>query len=168
MAEITRRRTGELWRELFNILWAAPAGLQASAALQALAQRVTLTPYEAAAYESGGRRFDKIVRFATVDCVKAGWLVKDKGIWIVTDEGRQQHATLTDPEAFYRRAVQLYNEWRASQPDAQDATVPAPESPETLSLDNAAKAVSITFEGTSERMLCSKLSLMRRLSCSCA
>ncbi|MFM2448954.1 MAG: hypothetical protein RIS44_1404 [Pseudomonadota bacterium] len=150
MAEITRRRTGELLRELFNILMAAPAGLQASAALQALAQRVTLTPYEAATYESGGRRFDKIVRFATVDCVKAGWLVKDKGIWKVTDEGRKLHATLTEPEAFYRRAVQLYNEWRASQPDAQDAAVPTPESPEALSLDNAAKAVSITFEEAEE------------------
>ena len=53
MAEITRRRTGELLRELFNILMAAPDGVQASAALQALASRVTLTPYEADCYESG-------------------------------------------------------------------------------------------------------------------
>ena len=76
MAEITRRRTGELLRELFNILMAEPDGVQASAALQALAARITLTPYEADSFESGGRRFEKIVRFATVDCVKAGWLVK--------------------------------------------------------------------------------------------
>jgi hypothetical protein len=51
------------------------------AALQTLSERVTLSPYEADTYESGGRRFDKIVRFATVDCVKAGWLEKNKGIW---------------------------------------------------------------------------------------
>ena len=36
MAEITRRRTGELLRELFKLLMAAPEGLQASAALAAL------------------------------------------------------------------------------------------------------------------------------------
>ena len=106
MPEITRRRTGEL----FRLLMAAPAGLQASAALQALAGRVTLTPYEADSYESGGRRFDKIVRFATVDCVKAGWLEKNKGIWTITDEWRKVHAELKDPEAFYRRAVKLYSE----------------------------------------------------------
>jgi restriction system protein len=116
MAEITRRRTGELLRELFNILMSTPDGLRASEALQTLSERVTLTPYEADSYESGGRRFDKIVRFATVDCVKAGWLLKDKGIWSITDEGRKVHAELVDPEAFYRQAVKLYNKTKASPP----------------------------------------------------
>lgn len=149
MTEITRRRTGELLRELFSILMASPAGLQASAALQALAERVTLTPYEADTYESGGRRFDKIVRFATVDCVKAGWLEKDKGIWTITDEGRKMHAELTDPEAFYRRAVKLYSEWRAAQPDAEPATVATgADAPEE---DSPSKAVSITFEKAEEQ-----------------
>lgn len=149
MAEITRRRTGELLRELFSILMASPAGLQASAALQALAERVTLTPYESDTYESGGRRFDKIVRFATVDCVKAGWLEKDKGIWTITDEGRKMHAELTDPEVFYRRAVKLYGEWRAAQPDAEPATVTTgADAPDE---DSPSKAVSITFEKAEEQ-----------------
>lgn len=149
MAEITRRRTGELLRELFSILMATPAGLQASAALQALAERVTLTPYESDTYESGGRRFDKIVRFATVDCVKAGWLEKDKGIWTITDEGRKMHAELTDPEMFYRRAVKLYGEWRAAQPDAEPATVTTgADAPDE---DSPSKAVSITFEKAEEQ-----------------
>lgn len=149
MAEITRRRTGELLRELFSILMASPEGLQASAALQALAGRVTLTPYESDTYESGGRRFDKIVRFATVDCVKAGWLEKDKGIWTITDEGRKMHAELTDPEVFYRRAVKLYGEWRAAQPDAEPATVTTgADAPDE---DSPSKAVSITFEKAEEQ-----------------
>ncbi|AQZ97141.1 hypothetical protein B5M06_01560 [Comamonas kerstersii] len=42
MAEVTRRRTGELLRELFHILMADPEGVQASAALQALASKVQL------------------------------------------------------------------------------------------------------------------------------
>lgn len=151
MAEITRRRTGELLRELFKLLMAAPEGLQASAALAALAGRVTLTPYEADNYDSGGRRFDKIVRFATVDCVKAGWLVKEKGIWTITDEGRKAHAELTDPEAFYRRACKLYAEWKAAQPDADVAPSPSTTpDPDPLAQDNTAKAVSITFEEAEE------------------
>lgn len=152
MAEITRRRTGELLRELFNILMAASEGLRASDALKALADRVTLTPYEADSYDSGGRRFDKIVRFATVDCVKAGWLVKDKGIWTITDEGRKAHAELKDPEAFYRRACKLYAEWKASQPDSD--TPPSPGTPASNSTDDtesAAKAVSVTFEEAEEQ-----------------
>ena len=78
MAEITRQRTGELLRKLFEILKQAPDGLPAMEALTALESAVTLTTYEAGDYPSGGRRFEKIVRFATVDCVKAGWLQKNK------------------------------------------------------------------------------------------
>lgn len=44
MAEITRRRTGELLRVLFGLLRTAPDGLQASEALRQLAARVQLTP----------------------------------------------------------------------------------------------------------------------------
>jgi restriction system protein len=46
--------------------------------LRALAGRLTWTLFEAANYESGSRRFEKIARFATVDCVKAGRLVTDR------------------------------------------------------------------------------------------
>jgi restriction system protein len=67
MAEITRRRTGELLRKLFDILMATPDGMKAKDALAALASRVQLTPHEAGNYPVGGRRFEKIVRFGTVD-----------------------------------------------------------------------------------------------------
>lgn len=77
MAEITRKRTGELLRKLFEILKQSPEGMPAGAALEQLANAVQLTEYEAGNYASGTRRFDKIVRFATVDCVKAGWLALD-------------------------------------------------------------------------------------------
>jgi restriction system protein len=150
MAEITRRRTGELLRELFSILMATPDGLRASDALRTLVGRVTLTKYEADVYESGGRRFEKIVRFATVDCVKAGWLMKDKGIWNITDEGRKAYAELNDPEAFYRRACKLYAEWSAAQPDAEPAAAVESAGADGLAHENSSKAVSITFEEAEE------------------
>jgi restriction system protein len=145
MAEITRRRTGELLRALFKLLMASPDGLPARIALQQLEQQLTLTEYEKGEYDSGGRRFDKIVRFATVDCVKAGWLVKDKGTWLVTEEGRDVYKKLTDPEAFYRQAVKLYQQWRATQPDAEPAT------PEEVDDTSSGKAASITLEEAEEQ-----------------
>ena len=52
----------------------------------------------------------------------------------MTDEGRKAHAEMTDPGVFYRRGVKLYNEWRATQPDAEpapsSADVDAPDVPE--------------------------------------
>ena len=152
MAEVTRRRTGEFLRELFSILMVTPEGMRATDALQVLASRFTLTPYEAGYYESGSRRFEKIVRFATVDCVKAGWMVKDKGIWNVTDAGEAAHAELPDPEAFYKRACKLYAEWKAAQPDSEGSAAEVAAVVNAVDdVDNNAKAASVTFEEAEEQ-----------------
>ncbi len=66
-------------RALFELLIPIPEGMQAREALAVLENRLTLSVYEKGEYASGGKRFDKIVRFATVDLVKAGWLYKEKG-----------------------------------------------------------------------------------------
>ena len=83
-----------------------------------------LTEYEAGAYSSGGRRFEIIIRWATVDLVKAGWLQKHKGIWSVTETGKTAYQTYTDGETFYREAVKLYRQWKQDQ---------ASEAPSSLS-----------------------------------
>src|SRR5450830_1656072 len=115
MAEITRKRTGEFLRKLFEILIDAPDGMQARDALTALSGLVTLTDYEAGMFDSGGQRFEKIVRFATVDCVKAGWLVKHKGTWTITEAGIAAYRELKDPELFYRTALKFYRQWKQAQ-----------------------------------------------------
>jgi len=148
MAEITRRRCGELLRKLFEILMPLPEGLSARTALEKLADSVTLTEYEAGIYESTGtRRFEKIVRFATVDCVKAGWLLKRKGMWSITDVGIEAYKKWTDPESFYKEAVRLYHIWKKGQKGLQASTENlAPDG----DVDEAEKSSSITFEQADE------------------
>jgi len=146
MAEITRRRCGELLKKLFEILIATPDGLQARAALEKLASSVTLTDYESGVYESTGtRRFEKIVRFATVDCVKAGWFLKIKGTWLVTDAGRAAYTKYPDPEAFYREAVRLYRAWRTGRGEKSSPVSDPVES------ENIEESVSVTFEQAEEQ-----------------
>lgn len=127
MAEITRRRTGELLRKLFEILMAQPEGMRAKDALAALAARSQLSEYEAGSYARGSRRFEKIVRFATVDTVKAGWLTKAKGVWTVTEAGREAHRKLVEPDDFYREAVRLYHEWKNVQLTEEESEPALPE-----------------------------------------
>lgn len=143
MPEITRRRTGEMLRQLFEVLLPVPEGVQARDALGALEKRLTLSEYEQGDYPSGGRRFEKIVRFATVDLVKAGWLHKEKGRWTVTDEGKQAYDSLRDPEDFYKEAVRLFHQWRASQPDDVEPAEAVDDAP--------AKSASITLEEAEEQ-----------------
>lgn len=142
--DVTRRRVGELLRGLFEILLEHPEGMQAREALDQLAAKITLTEHERGSYENGGRRFDKIVRFGTVDCVKAGWLIKNKGRWSVTEEGRRALQKYPDPAEFYGVASQLYRAWRAAQPDAVSDE-------ETGDGNTSARTISVTYEGAEEQ-----------------
>jgi len=145
MPEITSQRTGEFLRKLFAILIPHPDGMQARDALEALANSVELTEYEKGNYPSGSRRFEKIVRFATVDCVKAGWLTKSKGHWIVTEEGRSALKKYADPEDFYKEAVRLYRQWKTTQ------SAPETEADVETEVTASATTASITFEEAEEQ-----------------
>lgn len=148
MADVTRRRTGEMLRKLFEMLMGQPDGMQAKDALAALASSMQLTPYEAGNYSAGGRRFERIVRFATVDTVKAGWLLKSKGRWFVTDAGRKAFAQYLDPESFYKEACRLYHQWRTSNPPTDAGT----DAVDTEGAgDVAGREVTQTFEEAEER-----------------
>lgn len=118
MADITRRRTGEFLRIVFELLRDKFDGLPAKDILDAIPQSIKLTEYESGYYPStpNSPRFEKIVRFATIDLVKAGWLVKSKGRWFITEEGWQAYKKYTDPEDFYKEAVRLYQVWKRSRP----------------------------------------------------
>ena len=149
MADVTRRRTGELLRKLFEILMAVPDEVRAQDALAMLANAVELTEYEAGNYPTGGRRFEKNVRFSTVDTVKAGWLLKNNGHWSVTDAGRSAYKKFQDPEAFYKEAVRLYREWKLSQPQDADAEVLVDA--DELGSDGAAREFTLTYELADEQ-----------------
>lgn len=119
MAEITPRRQGELVRGVFSILKDAPEGLQAAEVLRQLAVAVPPTSFESSNYEStpNVRRYEKIVRFSTIGPVKAGWLIKEKGQWSLTEDGRNAYEQFSDPEAFYRESKRLYRAWKKAQPE---------------------------------------------------
>jgi restriction system protein len=123
-----------------------PDGTRAGVALTLLAKGVTLTDFEAGQYEGGARRFDKIVRFATVDCVKAGWLLKTKGTWSITDDGKLAYSKFSDPEAFHREARRLYGQWKRGQKPQNGACAVEPEEA------TGAEQATITFEEDQEML----------------
>lgn len=141
---ITRERTGVLLRKLFELLIASEEGLQAKVALAALEGAVTLSDYEAGEYPSGGRRFEKIVRFATVDAVKAGWMRKEQGVWTVTDLGVTALHEIADPAEFYREAARLYRDWKKEQELTE-------EDEASVELQAEAHDAQITYEMAEEQ-----------------
>lgn len=121
MAEITRRRSGELVRGVFRLLMDASDALPAKDVLRRLEEVVPPTPFEDSSYPNrpNVRRYEKIVRFSTITAVKAGWLLKNKGAWSLTEAGRDAFAKFKDPEEFNREARRLYHQWKADQPPAE-------------------------------------------------
>lgn len=118
MAETTRKRLGELTRGVFAVLVDLTDPLPVSQVLKLVAERVPPTPFEQEMLPRypNIRRFDNTIRFATVTTVKAGWLVKAKGEWSLTDGGRIAYNRFVEPEEFRREAERLYRAWKETQP----------------------------------------------------
>ena len=134
---ITRERTGLLLQTLFKVLLEHSDGMAARNALEIVANRIQLTPHEAGEYETGGRRFDKILRFATVDAVKAGWMIKTKGTWAITEAGQDALKTFLKPDEFYREASRLYWKWRRANPVEVEPEESADERSATITFEEA-------------------------------
>lgn len=122
MAGADRHRQGEIVRAAFTVLLDKPEGMQVKDLTAAVEANLPLTAFELADYPStpGSRRFDKMIRFFTIPAVKAGWLIKSKGDWILTDEGKVALDTYTDPATFMRESVKRYHDWQKTQPVADE------------------------------------------------
>lgn len=121
MGETTRKRSGELTRGVFSILLDEPEGLSTKEIFPRLEEAVPPTAFERQMYpnQSDVRRYENIVRFATITCVKAGWLVKNRGHWLLTEAGKQAYLSTNDPEEFYRRSWDEYRKWKEGQPSRE-------------------------------------------------
>jgi restriction system protein len=78
--------------------------------------KLNLTDYEKEPYaKSGYIRWQAIVHFWSIDCVKAGFVEKSGGKWILTEQGIE--ALQMKPVDFIRLATRRYREWKHRQPD---------------------------------------------------
>ena len=134
MAEITRRRNGEMTQALFGVLADSPDGLPAREAIDRVEKVLKPTPFEDSEYPNrpGVRRFPNILRFVTIWLVKAGWMVKRRGTWSVTEDGASALERFPDPEDLFREANRLYQKWRAEQPVTVVEPVEAEPSPGSI------------------------------------
>jgi restriction system protein len=145
-APLDKKRRAELLHSVFDALEEHPEGIAARDALAAVENTLALTEYEQENYPGTDlRRFEKTVRFQTINAVKAGWMLKEKGVWSTTEAGKEAYATYRDPEQFYDQARALYKAWaKANKRSSGEASVDSVE-------EDAAQADgSITAEKAEE------------------
>ena len=81
---------------------------------------VEFNEYESHRYEKTGYvRWESILHFYTIDCMKAGYLRKQNGIWYLTDEGEK--AMKLGPEKLLETATKKYREWDKKKKEKENA-----------------------------------------------
>ena len=128
----------------FKILKNAGGELRGKEVVDKIRDSVDFDDYEKHRYEKTGYiRWESILHFYTIDCMKAGFLRKNKGLWILTSEGEE--AIKLGPEKLLSTATKIYREWDAKRKlgktDDEDET-------EEITIDKgqAQKALLSQFE----------------------
>jgi restriction system protein len=100
--------------EALKILKENGGQLPGKEVIEKIRGRIEFTDWEKETYEKTGYiRWESILHFFTIDCIKAGYLRKNKGIWYLTEEGEK--ALKLEPIKLLETANKLYREWAAEK-----------------------------------------------------
>lgn len=88
--------------------------------IEKITSKVIFEKWEEERYESNGQlKWLTIFLFYSIDCMKAGWITKNKGIWYITEEGK--NAYKLGKEQLLEKAGIAYREWRSSNDKTKDS-----------------------------------------------
>lgn len=86
-----------------------------------LPEKVNLTSWELETYsKTGNIRWQSILHFFSIDCIKAGYMRKDKGIWYLTPEGEK--AIELGERKLLESATAKYREWAAINKEKKESS----------------------------------------------
>jgi restriction system protein len=106
----------------FEILQASGRQLPSGELMTKVEQKVVLDDWARESLKSGGVRWRVILQFFTIDCVKAGYLIKKDRIWYLTPEG--ETAMKLGPLKLLDAAGEAYDKWRETTPKADVPDLP--------------------------------------------
>ena len=108
--------------------------------IEEVEKRVTLGEWERERYEKTGHiRWRSVLHFFTIDLIKAGFLIKKKGVWFLTPEG--DSALKLGEAGLLDTAQKAYRQWRLKNPKQ----VETPET-EIVTADESAKEEEISAD----------------------
>jgi restriction system protein len=100
--------------EAFKILKVEGGELPGKEVIDRIRKNIQFTEWEKEIYEKTGYvRWEAILHFYTVDCAKAGYLRKSKGVWYLTKEG--EDAIKKGPVGLLESASSAYRKWAADK-----------------------------------------------------
>ena len=114
MPKIAYERIGEYVRTALQILVENEDALPSREVVQQVGQRLSLNEYELERHQISGQiRWETILHFYSVSAVKAGWVIKNKGIWYITPEGKD--VTVLSNKEYFDLSEAKYKDWYNNQ-----------------------------------------------------
>ncbi len=102
----------------FNILKESGGSLSGKKIIEKIRDTVEFTKWEKQVYEKTGYvRWESLLHFYTIDAIKAGFLIKNKGVWYLTDEGEK--AIKLGPVKLLETASKSYRTWASDKKDVK-------------------------------------------------
>lgn len=96
----------------FEILKANGGEMRGRDVVEQIPTKIQLTEWEKERLEKTGNiRWESILHFYTIDLMKAGYMQKDKGLWILTPEGEE--AMKSGAESMFYASRRAYLNWKA-------------------------------------------------------
>ncbi len=96
--------------EAFIILKENGGQMRGKEVIERIQERLKFNEWETAIYEKSGYiRWKSILRFYSINCIKAGFMRRKKGVWILTEEGEK--AIALGPIELHNTISRLYKEW---------------------------------------------------------
>lgn len=124
---------------VFEILNKETEGLPKREILNRIRETVSFDEYANEFLEkSGTTRWETILNFYSINCTKAGFLIKESGTWYLTEEGKA--AMNLGAEGLLQKIIEKYNEWKPSVEKEKDLIVADNTSDIELEYDLQAQA----------------------------
>ena len=109
----SKDRAAIFLKAAFDALHDAGGSLPLREVKKAVEKRVTLTQHDREIYEKTGYiRWESVLHFYSIDCVKAGFIRKEDGLWHLTPDGEAiRHLPANE---LLDKALQAYRKWKAN------------------------------------------------------
>ena len=107
----SRALGGKVVHEALKVLSENGGEMRGQDVIAAVERRLTFDPSDLEQYEKTGYiRWKSFLHFFSIDCIKAGFLIKKKGVWFITPEGEK--ALKLGPVELLHEATRKYRAWK--------------------------------------------------------
>ena len=113
---LSKKTASKVIFETFKILKEAGGQMRGSEVIDILSKTISFDEWELHRFEkTGSLRWEVVLKFYSINAMKAGYLLKNKGIWILTPEG--EDAMKLGAVGLLENTSILYRKWKHERND---------------------------------------------------